>query len=201
MVWLNVIAMSVQSSSAPSPEQGCDDESVPDVLTGPRVRLRPPAVDDAEAMYASYAADPEVTRYLSWRPHPDVATTRTVIEDFFNVGDHCAWLIEWRATGEVVGSCAWTRVAPHARELGYCLARSWWRRGIASEAVSVLLEALDRDPAVFRVSAHCHVDNAGSAAVLRRCGLSLEGRLVRHTVFPNLSDEPQDVLLFGKAVR
>ncbi|HEX7826046.1 MAG TPA: GNAT family protein, partial [Mycobacterium sp.] len=55
--------------------------------------------------------------------------------------------------------------------------------------------------AVYRVSAYCHVDNPGSAGVLRRCGLTLEGRLVRYAVFPNLGPEPQDCLMFGKAVR
>jgi RimJ/RimL family protein N-acetyltransferase len=70
-----------------------------------------------------------------------------------------------------------------------------------SEAVSLLLADVQPDPTVYRVTAHCHVDNAGSAGVLRRCGLTLEGRLARYGMFPNISDEPQDVLLFGKAVR
>ena len=66
---------------------------------------------------------------------------------------------------------------------------------------TMMIEAAARDPAVYRVSAHCHVDNAGSAGVLRRCGLNLEGRLARYAILPNVSPEPQDCLLFGKAVR
>ena len=54
---------------------------------------------------------------------------------------------------------------------------------------------------MYRISAICHVDNIRSARVLERAGLSFEGRLVRHTVFPNISTEPQDVLQFAKAVR
>jgi RimJ/RimL family protein N-acetyltransferase len=57
------------------------------------------------------------------------------------------------------------------------------------------------DPQVYRISAICHVDNARSARVLERAGLSLEGRLVRHTVFPNIGEVPQDVLLWAKAVK
>ena len=45
------------------------------------------------------------------------------------------------------------------------------------------------------------VDNTRSARVLERAGLSLEGRVVQHTVFPNIGKEPQDVLQFGKTVR
>lgn len=170
-----------------------------ETLTGPRLRLRAPVVDDAEALFARIASDPEVTRYLSWRPHPDVAETRRVITSLFNVGAERTWLIE--VGGEVVGLCGSRRVQPYAVELGYCLARSYWRQGLMSEAVSMVLDEERRDPSVYRVSAYCHVDNAGSAGVLRRCGLSLEGRLARYAVFPNISEEPQDVLLFGKAVR
>jgi RimJ/RimL family protein N-acetyltransferase len=70
-----------------------------------------------------------------------------------------------------------------------------------SEVVQVLIDAARCDPTVHRVSAYCHVDNAGSAGVLRRCGLTLEGRLARYAVFPNLGPEPQDCLMYGRAVR
>jgi [ribosomal protein S5]-alanine N-acetyltransferase len=70
-----------------------------------------------------------------------------------------------------------------------------------SEVLPLLLDEAQRDPAVYRVSAHCHVDNTGSVRVLERSGLTLEARLVRYAVFPNISTEPQDCLLFAKALR
>ncbi|MDV3124659.1 GNAT family N-acetyltransferase [Mycobacterium sp. 21AC1] len=173
--------------------------SYAEILNGSRVRLRTPVAEDAEALFARVASDPEVTRYLSWRPHPSVSETRRVITTLFNVGEERTWLIE--SEGQVVGLCGLRRLQPHVVEIGYCLARDWWRNGLVSEAVSVVLEEARRDSAVYRASAYCHVDNVGSVAVLRRCGLTLEGRLVRYAMFPNISDEPQDVLLFGKAVR
>jgi [ribosomal protein S5]-alanine N-acetyltransferase len=122
------------------------------VLAGPWVRLRMPRVEDAEAMFTGLASDPDVTRYLSWTPHPDVAETRRVITDVFNVGAGPAWLIERRDTGEFVGTCGRLRPRPNTVELGCC-------------------------------------------------GLALEGRLARHAVFPNPGPEPQDGLMYGKAVR
>lgn len=171
------------------------------VLTGPRVRLRSPRIEDAEAVFHGFAKDPDVTRYLSWRPHTDVAETRRVITEFYNVGDHTARLIEWRESGEIVGVCGTTRLSGHAVELGYCLGRQWWGRGIMSEVVAVLLEAIRTDDRIYRVAACCHPDNAASAAVLRNSGLAFEGRLARYALLPNLSDEPQDMLLFGMAMR
>jgi ribosomal-protein-alanine N-acetyltransferase len=58
----------------------------PATLTGTRVRLRAPHVDDAEAMFDGLASDPEVTHYLSWIPHRGVVETRRVITKLFNVG-------------------------------------------------------------------------------------------------------------------
>ena len=171
------------------------------VLHGPRVTLRAPRIDDAEALFAEVASDPEVTRYLSWSPHPDVDETRRVITELFNVGDDRTWLIELRETGGVVGLCGLRRRETHSVELGYCLARRWWGRGLMPEAVGALLDELQRDPTLYRVSATCHVDNTRSAHVLERCGLALEGRLARYCVLPNISPEPQDVLLFAIALR
>jgi [ribosomal protein S5]-alanine N-acetyltransferase len=190
MVWLNVIAI-------PNQDRGVADI---EVLTGPRVMLRAPRLDDADVLFERIASDPEVTRYLSWSPHPDVAETRRVITELFNVGDEKTWLIELRDGGPV-GLCGWRRPQNYSVELGYCLGRRWWRQRIMSEVLPLLIEEAQRDPAVYRVYAYCHVDNTGSARVLERSGLALEGRLVRYGMFPNISTEPQDCLMFAKALR
>jgi [ribosomal protein S5]-alanine N-acetyltransferase len=172
-----------------------------EVLTGARIILRAPRLDDADALFARVTSDPEVTRYLSWMPHPDILETRRVISELFNVGYERSWLIELRQNGEPIGLCGWRRPERHAAELGYCLARQWWGRKIMHEVLAVLIEALRIDPSMYRVWAVCHVDNTRSARLLQRAGLSLEGRLARYAVFPNLSPEPQDCLLYATALR
>jgi RimJ/RimL family protein N-acetyltransferase len=171
------------------------------VLTGDRVILRAPRLDDAEELFTSVASDPEVTRYMLWTPHPDVAETRRVITEMFNVGEERTWLIQLRDSGEIIGTCGFRPQQPHSLDFGYCLGRRWWGKRLMPEAVDLLLTEMQSDPGVYRISATCHVDNARSARVLQRAGLSFEGRLVRHTIFPNISSEPQDVLLFAKAVK
>lgn len=175
--------------------------SVVEVLEGPRVVLRPPRLDDAEALFERITSDPEVTRYLSWSPHPDVDETRRVITEIFNIGGETTWLIELRDSDGPIGLCGWRRPQPHIIDFGYCLARQWWGQGIMSEAVQLLLEKARRDRTVYRVTAHCHVDNTASARLLERSGLTFEGRLARYAVLPNIAPEPQDCLLFGKAIR
>jgi RimJ/RimL family protein N-acetyltransferase len=172
-----------------------------EVLHGPRITLRAPTLDDAEPLFERIASDREVTRYLSWSPHPDVDETRRVIAEFFNVGGETTWIIELRDDGGLIGICGWRRPQPHVIDFGYCLGRQWWRRGIMSEAVQLMLDKATRDPTAYRITAHCHVDNVASARVLERSGLAFEGRLARYAMLPNISDEPQDCLLFGKALR
>jgi ribosomal-protein-alanine N-acetyltransferase len=88
-----------------------DIPAAPDVpvLTGPRVTLRAPTIDDAELLFERVASDPEVTRYLSWTPHPNVDETRRVIAEFFNVGGETTWLIDLRDGTGPVGLCGWRR--------------------------------------------------------------------------------------------
>lgn len=171
-----------------------------EVLDGPRITLRAPTIDDAQELFERVTSDPQVTRYMTWRPHPDSDETRRVIAELFNVGDQTNWLIDLRGTG-AIGMCGWRRPQPHIIDFGYCLGRPWWRQGLMSEALHLLLDKAERDRMVYRVSAYCHVDNTASAKVLERSGLAFEGRLARYALLPNLSSEPQDCLLFGKAVR
>ena len=70
-----------------------------EVLNGPRVTLRAPTLDDAELLFERIASDPEVPRYMSWRPHPDVGETQRVITEVFNVGGETTWLIDLREGG------------------------------------------------------------------------------------------------------
>ncbi|WP_006247413.1 GNAT family N-acetyltransferase [Mycolicibacterium tusciae] len=70
----------------------------------------------------------------------------------------------------------WRRPQPHIVDFGYYLGRQWWGRGYMSEAVRLVLDSARSDPAVYHVSAHCYADNAASAQVLKRSGLTLAGR-------------------------
>jgi ribosomal-protein-alanine N-acetyltransferase len=153
MVWLNVIAISIESTTVGGPSATMHDIPMSDVevLNGPRVTLRAPTLDDAGPLFERMASDPDVSRYMSWRPHPDADETRRVISDVFNVGGETTWLIELRDGGGPIGLCGWRRPQPHTIDFGYCLGRRWWRRGLMSEAVQLLLDKAQRDPTVYRV--------------------------------------------------
>ena len=53
--------------------------SPPKVIETARLQLTPPVLEDAEEIFASYARDPEVTRYLVWQPHESIEPTRDFV--------------------------------------------------------------------------------------------------------------------------
>jgi RimJ/RimL family protein N-acetyltransferase len=174
----------------------------PDHIVGPRLLLRPPELDDAGALFQRIARDPEVTKYLLWTPHPDVAATRRVITEKLNVNDEeRTWAITLRSSGDIIGLTSCRRPVRHSVEIGYCIGRRWWGKGLMSEALAMLMTALETDPEVYRVWATCNVDNERSAHLLQRAGFVLEGRLARHAVYPTMGPEPRDSLLYAKVLR
>jgi len=171
---------------------------VPSRIETERLVLRPPTIADAPAMYANYAADPEVTKYLTWRPHPSVEETQRVL----------GMLVQQWADGgtspyaitiddEIVGMVEAGISLPRA-EFGWVLRRSLWGQGLMTEAAAAVQEWLFAQPEIWRVEAYVDVENPASAKVMEKLGMTLEGRLNRWGYHPNASDEPRDVLLYAK---
>ena len=167
-------------------------EYLPERIAGPRLLLRLPVLDDAGPLFQRVGRDPQVTKYLLWTPHPDVAATRRVITERLNVEEHArTWVIVLQHSNEIIGMISGRLSVRHSVEIGYCVGRRWWGKGLMSEALDMLLGTLDADRDVYRVW----------VGLLQRAGFLLEGRLTRHAVYPNLGLEPRDSLLYAKALR
>ena len=73
----------------------------------PRLLLRRLLPEDAPQMYANWASDPEVTRYLRWEPHKSPAETRELLAAWallYPNPDYYQWAMVEKATGQVFGS-------------------------------------------------------------------------------------------------
>ena len=174
----------------------------PTHLAGPRLLLRPAVVEDADELFDRVAGDPEVTRFLLWSAHPDVAETRRVLsEQLIDAENERNWVITLRRNGGILGMISCRRPVSHSVEIGYCLGRRWWDMGYMSEAITLVLTELTADTSAFRVWATCHVDNSRSSRLLQRAGFASEGRLYRYAVFPTMGPDPQDSLLYARILR
>ncbi len=168
------------------------------ILQTARLKLRPPTVADAPAIFGAYAQDPQVTRFVPWRPHRDVAETVAFLqgcEAAWREGGRFPWVIELAASGELLGMIE-LRLPPDpagGADLGYVLARPHWGRGYATEALAAVVQAALALPAVRRVWAVVDVENVASQRVLEKAGLRREALLPRHLAHPNAGAEPRDV--------
>lgn len=167
----------------------------PEEITTERLLLRWRVESDAEEIFARYAQDPEVTRYLTWQPHASVA--ETIEFQHSKAADRAAgtsfgWLIRSRATHVVLGMIG-LRIEKHIAHVGYCLARDAWGQGYATDAARAVVAVAQRNESLWRIQATCDVENAVSGRVLEKAGLKFEGTLRRHIVLPNLGDAPRDV--------
>jgi RimJ/RimL family protein N-acetyltransferase len=172
----------------------------PERVETPRLVLRKPALEDAEAIFSRYASDPEVTRFLSWPRHESVDATRAFLE-FSNT----AWerwpagpyLVESRKDGRLLGGTGFAFETAGQAATGYVLAKDAWGQGYATEALQAIVE-IARGIGVHRLHAVCHPENRASQRVLDKCGFVREGLLHRPNEFPNLRPgEPCDVLCYA----
>jgi ribosomal-protein-alanine N-acetyltransferase len=164
-----------------------------------RVVLRPIAVGDAEAIFSEYAQDPEVVRFLIWRPHRSLADTEAYIAGCLaaSAEKERTYALTERAGGALIGAFALRRRERHALDCGYVLARRCWGRGLMSEALSAVTGWAMVQPTIWRFGAVCDIDNRASARVMEKAGMQREGILRRWILHPNISDEPRDCFSYA----
>jgi RimJ/RimL family protein N-acetyltransferase len=175
--------------------------SAPERVETERLVLRRPVLADASAIFARYASDPEVTRFLAWPRHITIDDTHIFLK--FSDAEWQRWavgpyLIESRDTGTLLGSTGLDFETSHRAATGYVLARDAWGHGYATEALHTMV-TVAADVGVCRVYALCHSEHTASSRVLQKCGFTCEATLRRYAEFPNLRPgEPSDVLCYAR---
>lgn len=151
-------------------------------LESERLLLRRFTMADADAMFANWASDEQVTRYLAWPTHESVEVTKSVLRTWsagYDRPDFYQWAIVPKALGEPIGTISAVRLDEQAEkvEIGYCIGRKWWHQGFTSEALSTVLPFFFAQVGAGRVEARHDIDNLHSGGVMRKCGLRCEGTL------------------------
>jgi [ribosomal protein S5]-alanine N-acetyltransferase len=168
-------------------------------LTG-RLHVRRSRLDDAQSIFANYAADPEVTRFLTWTASPSLESVtdyvRTCVADW--EGDITyRYEVCLRDSDDPIGGL---RLRPEKTRVlfSYVMARPLWGRGLMSEALRFGVDWALAQPEIFRAYAYCDVENIGSVRVMEKAGMTREGILRRWQVCPNIGPEPRDVFVCAK---
>ena len=151
------------------------NESGTVTLKTERLILRRFSLDDAPDMYNNWASDDEVTKYLVWPTHSDIEVSRRVIEIWLAGYDdpkQYIWCLEDRERHEAVGSIGVVERNPanQALEIGYCLSRACWGKGLMSEALAAAASFLFTQVRAVRLEARVDQRNLKSQSVLKKCG-------------------------------
>jgi ribosomal-protein-alanine N-acetyltransferase len=155
-----------------------DFEAFPTLRT-PRLVLREFVPGDADDVFAM-ASDPEMVRYDSDPPMRERGEALAHIEEIckeYAERKSIWWAVCLESDLRVIGDVAfsfWGRVYYKA-DLGYALARPYWRQGIASEAVGATLRFAFETLHVHRVNVDTRMDNLASVALMRKLGFQHEG--------------------------
>jgi len=149
-------------------------------ITGERITLRKLRRADLDSL-VTHAADPEVGHYLpefpesyteadgrQWIRHTWRGAARDS-EYSFGIADN--------ATDEIIGmiTCKHVNRADCNTEIGYWLARRFWRNGLTTEAIALVLEFIFEHTTLLRAYAIAHEANVGSWRALEKNGFVREG--------------------------
>ncbi|MCH5208756.1 MAG: GNAT family N-acetyltransferase [Oscillospiraceae bacterium] len=147
-----------------------------------RLILRRFIIEDVEAMYKNWASDNDVTKYLIWQTHSSIEVTKSIIEEWVSsYGDEkfYQWAIELKEIGEPIGSISVVHMNESAEmvHVGYCIGKTWWNKGITSEALRAVMDFLFDVVEVNRVESRHDPRNPNSGKVMKKCGMKYEGTL------------------------
>ncbi len=172
----------------------------PQVFRTVRLTLRPITLEDVDPIFDGYAQDREVTRFLTWRPHQSRDDTVAYVRACMAAPAHLSrtYILIGRNDNKVRGAFDLRRPAPHWLGFGYVLARAFWGQGLMAEVLTEIAGWALRQDMIWRFGAVCDVENAASARVMEKAGLTREGLLRRWSRHPNISDEPRDCFSYAR---
>jgi RimJ/RimL family protein N-acetyltransferase len=164
-----------------------------------RLILRPIEPSNAGAIFASYAQDPEIVRYVSFRPHRSLADTEAYIAACLAAPTRAArtYVLIERTDDALIGAFQLRRRDVHRLDCGFVLAKRRWGRGLMTEALAAVAGWAMAEDAIWRLGAVCDIENLASVRVMEKAGLRREGILRRWIVHPNLSPQPRDCFSYA----
>lgn len=148
-----------------------------------RLILRRYVSEDAAAIYKNWASDPEVTKFLMWKPHSNTEESQSITNDWmkqYSDEKYYHWGIVLKdSCDEPIGDIAVVQMNEEVASvhIGYCIGREWWHQGITSEALKAVMDFLFDIVGVNRIESRHDPKNPNSGKVMQKCGMKYEGTL------------------------
>lgn len=147
-------------------------------LVTPRLILRRARTSDVDDIHRVFS-DAEAMRYWSRGPHAEKSETEQWIDAMIHARPSESDDFVMEHAGRVIGKLgAW-----QLPEIGFILSSDYWRRGLASEALSAFVIHIFERPDVVKLTADVDPRNKASLTLLKRHGFTESGygRATWHT--------------------
>lgn len=180
------------------------------MIQNDRIQLRAWCLDDAAVLFR-HASDPEVGPRAGWPPHRSVEESREIIRTLFS-NDHTWAIVKsgqadgerqavWPDGSHVVGCIGYylpgesnIDIGPNDAEVGYWVARPYWNRGIATDALRLVVDHCFRQKGFQTLWADYFPDNPASGRVMQKCGFRDTGLVNRCSRLQLGGDKPVHIM-------
>jgi len=130
-----------------------------------------------------YASLANVCQYQPWGPNTENETKEFVkqvlVDSKQSPRSRFVFAITLKGNKEVIGAIEFNvrDCSNKSGEIGYIIHPDYWGKGIATEAANEIISFGFSELKLHRIYATCDVRNIGSAKVLEKMGLKLEGKM------------------------
>lgn len=144
-----------------------------------KLTLREFSEEDAEGLFRIYS-DAETMRFLGGPPasvDEERGNIRNHIERFYRELGFGLWAVVLKSEARLVGRCGILLQAIEGKkrpELAYLMDRSYWGRGLATEAANAVVEAAAARYGFEEMIAVISRENKASIRIAEKCGFGFE---------------------------
>lgn len=146
-----------------------------------RLHLRKMKVSDSSSLFKIWS-DPDVTKFMNvscFTNENQAKEMITLLDDLSQDSKAIRFSIIKIESNEIIGSCGFNSLDfENAKaEIGYDIAKSFWGRGYASEAIYSLLDYAFSSLKMNRIEAKVEPENVNSIKLLQKLNFTFEGTL------------------------
>lgn len=147
-----------------------------------RLILRKFTVGDVDAAFRNWTSDENVTEFLRWPTHANIAITERVLNSWiagYERVNFYQWAIMLKVSDEPIGTISAVDIDEQTEKvhIGYCIGSQWWHCGYTSEALSAIIPFFFEQVGVKRLESQHDPGNPNSGSVMKKCGMIYEGTL------------------------
>jgi [ribosomal protein S5]-alanine N-acetyltransferase len=164
-----------------------------------RIFLRELSVDEVTPAYLSWMNDQEVTQYLESRFYPQtIDSIREFVEGCAKDPDTLFLAVRDSGMGKHIGNIKLHRInrTHKTAEMSIMIGdKSFWGKGIAAEAITLLSDYAFKMLGLHKLTAECYATNMGSRKAFEKAGYVLEGTRREQYI---CDGRPVDSYILGK---